>query len=391
MIIRQLATELRQLLTEYPVVTILGPRQAGKTTLSRGELGGSHVYANLELPEARAFAEEDPKGFLNQFQGPVILDEIQRVPELISYIQVAVDENPKNGQFVLTGSHQLSLHQAISQSLAGRTSILHLYPFSVGELASAGISYDNPYDYLFTGFLPRIHDQNQRPSIAYSNYYQTYVERDVRQLINLKDLSLFEKFIKLLAGRVGQLMDYASLANATGVSVSTVKEWLSILEASYIIFKLPPYYENFGKRVIKSPKYYFVEPGLLVFLLGIKNAKQISRDPLVGNLFENLIVTEFLKSRTNNGLLPNIYFFRDSNGNEVDIVLEDGRQLITVEIKANATFRKEHLKGLKRMESIADKQTRKYLIYAGDDFEFSEGGAALRYDHVATLFDHTIV
>ena len=267
---RTIKPELQQLLREYPIVTILGARQSGKTTLARAVLP-DWSYCNLESPEQRQLAEYDPKAFLAQFPDKVILDEIQRVPELLSYIQVVVDEQKRNGQFVLTGSHQLSLREAITQSLAGRTSILNLYPFSIAELREAGVIFDSPHDYIFKGFLPRIYDQNQRPTQAYSNYYQTYVERDVRQLINLKDFSLFEKFIKLLAGRIGQLMDYSSLANDIGVSAKSVRHWLSILEASFIVYKLSPYYENFGKRVVKSPKYYFTEIGLLAYLLGIEN------------------------------------------------------------------------------------------------------------------------
>ena len=288
MIKRKIALELLKLLAEYPVVTILGPRQAGKTTLAKNVLN-TYEYCNLEAPEIRAFATDDPKGFLAQFKKNVILDEIQRVPELLSYIQVIVDSEVRNGQFVLTGSHQLALHEAISQSLAGRTGILNLYPFSIDELSAADIFLGDYEHYIFQGFLPRIYDQHQRPTQAYSNYYQTYVERDVRQLINLKDIALFEKFIKLIAGRVGQLMDYSSLANDVGVSANTIKEWLSILEASFIVYKLSPYFENFGKRVVKSPKYYFMDTGLLAFLLGIEKASQVSRDPLVGQLFENLM------------------------------------------------------------------------------------------------------
>ena len=296
MISREIEQELRQLLSEYPVVTLLGARQSGKTTLARELLSGWD-YCNLEAPETRQLAVDDPKAFLAQFRGRAILDKIQRVPTLLSYIQVIVDESHQNGQFVLTGSHQLALREAITQSLAGRTSILNLYPFSIAELRDAGIVFATPWDYIYQGFLPRIYDQNQRPTQAYSNYYQTYIERDVRQLINLRDLAVFEKFIKLLAGRVGQLMDYSSLANDVGVSATAIRQWLSILEASFIVFKLSPYYENFGKRVVKSPKYFFTDTGLLAFLLGIEKPDQVARDPLVGQLFENLVVIECLKTR----------------------------------------------------------------------------------------------
>ena len=385
MIKRHIETELRKLLKEYPVVTLLGPRQAGKTTLARGALDNND-YANLENPETRQFAIDDPKAFLAQFKANVILDEIQRVPELLSYIQVIVDDNKSNGQFVLTGSHQLALREAITQSLAGRTSILNLLPFSIAELADAGITFDQAQDYIYQGFLPRIYDQQQRPTQAYSNYYQTYVERDVRQLINLKDFTLFEKFMKLLAGRVGQLMGYASLANAVGVSAKTIKHWLSILEVSFVIYKLPPYFENFGKRVVKSPKYYFIDTGLLAYLLGIEKPSQVARDPLVGQMFENLVVIECLKTRSNQGRLPKLYFYRDSNGNEVDILYQDGRELTLIEVKSSSTYQSALIKGLKRNTSLSPLMTRSYLVYAGEHIAFSDGITALKYDQVGLIF-----
>jgi len=385
MMSRQIEAELLLLLTEYPVITILGARQSGKTTLAR-QLLSHWDYCNLESPETRQLAEDDPKAFLAQFKDPVILDEIQRVPALLSYIQVAVDERKKNGLFVLTGSHQLILREAITQSLAGRTGILNLYPFSIAELRDADIRFDSPWEYIYRGFLPRVYDQNQRPTQAYSNYYQTYVERDVRQLINLRDITLFEKFIKLLAGRVGQLMDYSSLANDVGVSSTAIKQWLSILEASFIVFKLPPYHKNFGKRVVKSPKYFFTDTGLLAFLLGIEKPSQVARDPLVGQLFENLIVIECLKTRANQGRTPNLYFFRDSNGNEVDLLFESGRELVAIEVKASATYRPDLLKGLKRFKALAPNIKATFLIYAGTPFSFSDGITALSYDQVEQAF-----
>lgn len=385
MFARHIVGELRQLLAEYPVVTILGARQSGKTTLAREVLHGWD-YCNLEAPETRQLAEDDPKALLASFSGPVIIDEIQRVPALLSYIQVIADERKRNGQFVLTRSHQLAQREAVGQSLAGRTSILFLHPFSIAELRDGGVAFDSPYEYMFRGFLPRIYDQAQRPTQAYSNYYQTYVERDVRQLINLRDATLFENFIKLLAGRVGQLMDFASLASDVGVSANTIKQWLSILEASFIVHKLPPYYENFGKRVVKSPKYYFHDTGLLAFLLGIERVEQVRRDPLVGQMFENLVVIECLKTRANQGKSPNLYFFRDSNGNEVDILFEHGRELVAVEVKASMTYRQTLLKGLRRLQSVAPKVGDRYLVYAGDPFKFSDGTIALRYDQVDRIF-----
>lgn len=386
MIARQISFELKKLLQEYPVVTVLGPRQAGKTTLVKEELP-HFEYCNLEIPENRDFAISDPKAFLAQFKSGIILDEIQRVPQLLSYVQAAVDLSKKNGRFVLTGSHQLQLKEAVTQSLAGRTGVLHLLPFSISELRAGGIEFDTFEEYALTGFLPRIYDQKQRPTQAYSNYYQTYVERDVRQLINLKDAFLFEKFMKLLAGRVGQLLDLSSLGNDVGVDAKTIRSWLSILEASFIVFRLNPYFENFGKRVIKSPKYYFVDTGLLVFLLGLETQAHISRDPLVGSIFENLVVIEGLKSRYNQGKLPNLYFFRDGHGNEVDLIFKTGRDLVAIEVKASSTFHPTLISGLQKMQKVSDQIISTYLIYNGEEKIMSGDQFALKFDQLAAIFD----
>lgn len=383
MIPREIATEFQTLLTEYPVVTLLGPRQAGKTTLAKS-ICHEAAYANLEIPETRDFATSDPKAFLAQFPGPAILDEIQRVPHLLSYIQGIVDTENRNGRFILTGSHQLQLRGAITQSLAGRTALLHLLPFSISELESAHITFDRFEDYAFRGFLPRIHDQNLRPTTAWSNYYQTYVERDVRQLIDLKNAALFEKFLKLLAGRIGQLLDHSSLANDVGVSAKTIRHWLSILEASFLIFKLPPYFENFGKRVIKSPKYYFTDVGLLSYLLGIREPDQIPRDPLVGAIFENLVILECLKAQWNRGRIANFYFYRDSNKNEVDLLALDGRQIHALEIKSCSTFHPGLLKGLTHIKKhLPPDHLTTHLVYNGHPHQRSDGTQALHFRQAA--------
>jgi predicted AAA+ superfamily ATPase len=386
MILRTLQTELQTQLREYPLVTVLGPRQSGKTTLVRMALP-DYAYVSLEDPENRLIAGEDPRAFLNAYPGNTIFDEVQRAPHLLSYLQGIVDDENRNGRFILTGSHQLELRAAITQSLAGRTGILHLLPLSIAELASANIRYASFEEYAFNGFLPRIYDQQQRPRTAYANYYQTYVERDVRQLIKLKDASLFEKFIKLLAGRIGQIMNHQSLANDVGVDGKTIKEWLSILEASFIVFKLPPYFENFGKRVIKSPKYYFTEPGLLVYLLDIEKPQQISRDPLMGSLFENLVVVEALKARYNRGLTANLYFYRDSHGNEIDLLHKSGRRMIGMEIKAAATWNAEFKKILNRFSKDIQPLQEKYVSYRGKSLNFTDGVAAIPFDQSGKVFE----
>ncbi len=314
-----------------------------------------------------------------------MIDEIQRLPILLIYIQVIVDERKEEGQFILIGSHQLEFRQATIQSLAGRTGLLTLLPLSIAELDAAGLGSQSPWETIFKRFLPRIYDRKIRPSNAYANYYQTYVERDARQLIHLKDAALFEKFMKLLAGRVGQLMDYTSLANDVGISSQTIKSWLSILEASFIVIKLSPYYENFGKRLVKSPKYYFVDTGLLVFLLNLQNADQVSRDPLVGQIFENLVVLEAFKTQYNKGVLPNLYFFRDSHGLEVDLVYEQARQLIPIEIKSTSTFNKSLLKGLNKFNTIAPFH-KGYLAYSGDSHKINEQIDGLNFRDVSKIF-----
>ncbi len=385
MIARDLSKELLRQLKEYPVVTLLGPRQAGKTTLAR-ELLKDFAYVSLEAPDILAFATEDPRGFLVQYPAKTIFDEIQRAPHLVSYLQGIVDQTGETGQFLLTGSHQLELRAAITQSLAGRTGILHLLPFSIQELEAAQITFDRFEEYIFTGFLPRIYDQNQRPHTAYANYYQTYIERDVRQIIQLKDASLFDKFMRLLAGRAGQVINYQSLASDVGVDGKTIKEWLSILEASFIVFKLSPYFENFGKRVIKSPKYYFLDTGLLSYLLGIEKPEQVTRDPLVGQLFENLIVLEALKVRYNQGHAPNLFFYRDSHGNEIDLLHASGRSLVGIEIKSSATFTQHFKKSLLRFSQKQQVLESSYVVYNGDERKFSDGVHAVNFKSTGDIF-----
>jgi predicted AAA+ superfamily ATPase len=385
MINRALSDEFLRQLAEYPLVTLLGPRQAGKTTLAR-QLLQDYAYVSLEAPDTLAFAHDDPRGFLRQYPEHVIFDEIQRAPHLLSYLQGVVDQTGDVGQFVLTGSHQLELRAAVTQSLAGRTGVLHLLPLSIKEMHDAEITFETVEEYLFTGSLPRVYDKQQRPYTAYSNYYQTYLERDVRQIIQLKDASLFDKFIRLLAGRTGQLMNYQALSSDVGVDGKTIKEWLSILEASFVIFKLSPYFENFGKRVIKSPKYYFMDTGLLCFLLGIEAPSQVTRDPLVGQIFENLVVLEALKTRYNQGRSPNLYYYRDSHGNEIDMLYANGRELVGVEIKSAETFSTHFKKSLLRFSQKQQKLQKSYVVYNGEERQYSDGLIARNFRDTGTIF-----
>lgn len=365
MIPRQLAPYTKKLFTKYPVVTITGPRQSGKTTLARSTFP-KKPYSNLENPVTRQFAQEDPVAYLKQFPHGAIIDEIQRVPELLSYIQVIVDEKRENSLFLLTGSQQFELMKEISQSLAGRTGLLKLLPFSISELQP---HYSFEVDELLhKGFYPRIYDQNISPDQAYGDYYETYVERDLRQLINVKNISLFQRFIKLCAGRCGQLLNLNSLANDTGVSLTTARQWMTVLEASYIVFLLQPYHANIGKRLIKSPKIYFYDVGLASWLCGIEDKKQIATHPLRGNLFENMAVIEILKHRYNRGKRNNLHFYRDSNGNEIDILYTKGTDILPIEVKSSQTITPAFFKGLRHFSSLFPENLPwpEFLIYSGD-------------------------
>lgn len=364
MIERALTSELIAMSKQYPVVTVTGPRQSGKTTLVR-HVFAKKPYVNFEALDTRELAREDPRRFLAQFPKGAVFDEIQRVPDLLSYIQVIVDEQKINGFFILTGSHQLLLHEAITQSLAGRTALLNLYPLSLQELKNAGF-HDSTDALLLKGGFPRIYEQTLDATKNHRYYLETYLERDVRQMINVKNLSLFSKFLKLCAGRIGSLLDMTSLSNDVGISVPTLHEWLSILEASFIVFRLYPYYENFGKRIIKSPKLYFCDVGLASYLLGIENTTQISRDPLRGFLFENLVILELMKSRVNQGLEPHLYYYRDTHQHEVDVIIQSGHELIPVEIKSSQTFDRAFLKNLHYFQQIVPSRTSHgFLIYDG--------------------------
>lgn len=365
MIKRHIIQELKLLALQYRVVTITGPRQAGKTTLARLAFP-DHAYVSLEDPDIRTLASNDPRAFLALYPSPVIFDEIQRVPSLLSYIQTIVDGTQSKGQYILTGSHQLALSEAITQSLAGRTALLTLYPLSIAELADAGFT-DHADGYMHKGFLPAVYADALDPTRYYRNYFQTYVERDVRQMIQVKDLMLFEKFMRLCAGRVGQLFIASKLANEVGVSAHTINHWLSILEASFVIYRLLPFYENIGKRLVKAPKLYFVDVGLAAYLLGIETQEQMKRDPLRGNLFENMVVMELIKTRSNQGLEPHLFFYRDSNDNEVDILYQHARQYRPIEIKSAETFQMGFTKGVESFRrAYPEGADRGAVIYGGD-------------------------
>lgn len=372
MIERTITPLLKKLATQYPVLTITGPRQSGKTTLCRAAFPDKG-YANLESPDTRQFAFSDPRGFLAQYPDGAILDEIQRAPHLLSYIQPIVDERPVAAQYILTGSQQLEVSNTVNQSLAGRTALLKLLPLSIPELTSAGplASIDR---LLLTGFYPRIHNQGLDPTQALGDYLETYVERDIRQISAIKDLHLFEKFVKLCAGRVGQLLNLQSLGNDVGISHTTARSWLTLLEASYVIFVLQPWHGNFSKRQIKAPKLYFYDVGLASYLLGLESELHVSRDPLRGNLFENLVIIEALKYRYNQGKRSNLHFYRDAKGNEIDLLVGVGSQLFPVEIKAGATIAEDYFKGLRHFAGNGTPLPfGSGLIYGGSERQLRSG------------------
>ena len=382
MLKRTLDKKLKEAARQYPVVTLTGPRQSGKTTLVKMTFP-DYDYRSLEEPDHRAFAMEDPRGFLSQFSEKVILDEIQRAPDLFSYIQTIVDTNDISGQFILTGSQNFLLLQKVGQSLAGRCAVLNLLPFSLSELRQRR---PLPIDtigrrlpdknrslnealssVLFKGFYPRIHDKSLDPSDWLGNYFQTYIERDVRDVVNVGDLEAFSRFVRLCAGRNGQLLNLSSLANDCGITHTTSKRWISILETSFIVILLRPHFRNFSKRLIKSPKLYFLDTGLLSYLLRIRSKEDLQIHALYGSIFESYVISELLKNYINRGEEHAIYFWRDSTGNEIDVLIDEGNELTPVEIKAGQTVASDFFKGIRFWQKLVSHNKQKAaLVYGGD-------------------------
>lgn len=380
---RDLEHQLLKATKYYPVITVTGPRQSGKTTLVRSVFP-NHQYFNLEDPDVLEQITIDPKKFLREQKGDLIIDEVQNYPQLLSYLQVVVDENPQKGRFILTGSHQFTLLEAITQSLAGRTDLLVLYPLTLSETHQFNkeIELDQ---WLLNGFYPRIYSENIPAERNSKNYIKTYVERDVRKIINLKDIHTFQKFLKLCAGRVGQVLNINSLCNETGVTHNTLKSWIGILEASHLIYLLQPYYENLGKRIIKSPKLYFVDVALACYLLGIKSQKHLAPHPLRGMLFENMVVMDIVKNQANKGQDPDLYFYRDSNQNEVDIVFEQEGKLTPIEIKSSETFNKKFIKGIQYFMNLTEKAKGGFLVYAGNPIGGTEEVKILNFKNTKDI------
>jgi len=390
---RVLEAALRRAAQSYPVVTLTGPRQSGKTTLVR-LVFPDHAYVSLETPDQREYALEDPRGFLGQFSGPVILDEAQRAPELFSYIQTLVDEEDRAGRFVLTGSQNFLLLRSVSQSLAGRCAVLHLLAFSLSELARraplplADLGRQAPAsdrtfaghwtEAAFRGFYPRIHDKGLDPSDWLANYYRTYVERDVRDILNVADLEAFGRFVRLAAGRNGQLLNLSSLANDCGITHTTARRWLSILETSFLVTLLRPHHKNFSKRLIKAPKLYFLDTGLLCYLLRIRSPDELRAHGARGAVFESLVVSELLKGCYHGAMEPNLAFWKDSAGHEVDVVLDWGAEQVAVEVKSGETVAADFFAGLEYWRGLmGDPAAPAALVYGGIQVQARRGVVVL--------------
>jgi predicted AAA+ superfamily ATPase len=364
---RRLEEAIKVQKEKYPVIAVTGPRQSGKTTLLK-KLFSDYQYISLEDPNNRAYATSDPLGFLSQYHRCAILDEVQQVPELFSYIQTIVDNVGTMGQYILSGSQNFHLMANITQSLAGRVALFTLLPFDFDELKSGNLLADDYIDACIQGFYPAIYDRKINPTVFYANYLRTYIERDVTELINIRDTRQFRIFVGLCAARIGQLLNLNSLANECGISQPTAKAWLSILESSYVIFQLQPFYQNFNKRAVKTPKLYFYDTGLLCHILGIRTRETLLDNPLKGNIFENLIVSELYKKNEHQYLHRDYWFWRDSNGHEVDLLSQNGNVFDILEIKSTQTVMTDHFRGMDYFSDVAkNKVGAKTLVYGGND------------------------
>ncbi len=367
MVSRAVSKKLKQLAGKFPVVGLLGPRQSGKTTLAK-ELFPKKPYVSFENQDTVLLAIRDPRTFLSFYKNGAVFDEIQRAPQLLSYLQELVDVHKKKaGLFVITGSQNLLLLETITQTLAGRIAFIQLLPFSISELADTSFSKQTLDGLLFKGGYPRLYQQRISPTDYYPNYLLTYVERDVRQIKNISNLALFQRFLKVCATRTGQQLNYSAIANDCGIDQKTVLNWLGILEASFIAFRLQPYYNNLGKRLLQMPKLYFYDTGLCSSLLEIESEKQMANHPLRGALMENLMILELLKSRLNRGLRSNLFYWRDRTGNEIDLLLDQSSMTVPVEIKSSITFHLDFLKGIRYWQRLNPNLKTSYLIFNGED------------------------
>lgn len=380
---RQMVTIAATLLRKYPILTITGPRQSGKSTFAK-MLKPNFEYINLEDIDHRRFAINDPKGFIERYSKNVILDEVQNAPELLSQLQVHTDKLGKTGLYILTGSQNFQLFEKISQSLAGRTALCTLLPFSVDELTTTKRS-KNWEELCWKGLYPRLHQQKIKPDLFYPDYITTYIERDTRQIMNIKDLALFRRFMSLCAGRTGQILNMNEISNNLGVDNKTVRQWLGVLESSYIIYLLQPYHNNFNKRIIKAPKLYFYDTGVASYLLNIRSAADLKSHFAKGALYENFIINELMKNCYNKRVQPRFYYFRDSNGNEVDLLIEQSNFMYAIEIKAGSTINDSFFKGLNYYAALSTKKVKTHCVYGGNDQYVYKGHQVLGWNDLNTI------
>jgi hypothetical protein len=385
MLKRKMAKTVEELAKGFPVISITGPRQSGKTTLAQMVFPDKQ-YVSLELPHELDWATRDPVSFLDRFPDGGIIDEIQLCPDLFSHLQVRVDKAKIMGQFVITGSQQFSLNAKISQSLAGRVGNVSLLPLSLDELKRSSNKFGSLDDFLYSGFYPAIYDRKIKPLTWHANYLKTYLERDVRQLTMVTDILAFQNFVRLCASRTGQLLNINNLASDCGINSKTVKKWLSILEASYVIKLLQPYHNNFRKRLVKSPKLFFVDVGLAAYLLGIEDSKQIATHPLRGALFETFVFGELLKARLNSGLESNLFFWRNNHGIEVDFIFNKGETIHLVEAKSGATISEDSFRGLRKLKSISGSESiESYLVHGGSENGSRSGDSIVSWDKLSIV------
>ena len=385
MIQRQQQAKLLSLAKQFPVISVIGPRQSGKSTLVK-HCFPKYDYISFEDIDNRRRALLDMRGFLEQYGKGVIFDEVQRVPELFSYLQTHVDASGKKGRFILTGSHNYLLQEKVSQSLAGRVAMLRLLPFSMQELADAGKLPADIHKILFKGFYPRLFSSRVQPSDWYPAYIETYMQRDVREIKNIPNLNYFQKFLHLLAGRHGQQLNLTNLATEVGVVHNTISSWISILEASYVIYLLKPHFNNFNKRITKTPKIYFYDSGLVCSLLGIENAEQLHTHHIKGPLFEGLIITELIKARFNAGLSNNCFYWRDKTGNEVDCIIDKAGSLTAIEIKSGKTINGDYFNNLNFWKILSSNTNKSYLIYGGTETQKIKNNIVVPWKNTYSIF-----